>query len=375
MLHSSYSVRESVVVEEIQLALTAARTDQKNFGLWLKNWQVGQTLSALVSGQRPTGELVLRVGGLQITATADIPVQQGARLLLEVRQLQPQAVLRIIGNPASPASAEPGGNVRLLGAAAPGVETVNALARVVSLLQPAEGAVRTLPAESLPLVRQVLRGVSSASQLASPVGVRAAVAASGTFSEAQLMQTASRPPGAAPPPADMKTSLARVLAQVDARLEQVNAIPTRATDAAALLGLRQELETALTAITTNQLASLPADTGSARSWVFSLPFLWQDEPRQLQLRLEREAQQDEEADGQERWRLQLNIELPRLGALAVEARLAQGQLARTLVQASGGLLEKALANRGLTLAGLVSRAPSTLSDVPDAPSSALDVRA
>ncbi|HCD56971.1 MAG TPA: hypothetical protein DEQ90_16220, partial [Halieaceae bacterium] len=92
MLHSSYSVRESVVVEEIQLALTAARTDQKNFGLWLKNWQVGQTLSALVSGQRPTGELVLRVGGLQITATADIPVQQGARLLLEVRQLQPQAV-------------------------------------------------------------------------------------------------------------------------------------------------------------------------------------------------------------------------------------------------------------------------------------------
>ncbi|HBM83217.1 MAG TPA: flagellar hook-length control protein FliK, partial [Halieaceae bacterium] len=149
-------------MEEIQLALTAARTDQKNFGLWLKNWQVGQTLSALVSGQRPTGELVLRVGGLQITATADIPVQQGARLLLEVRQLQPQAVLRIIGNPASPASAEPGGNVRLLGAAAPGVETVNALARVVSLLQPAEGAVRTLPAESLPLVRQVLRGVSSA---------------------------------------------------------------------------------------------------------------------------------------------------------------------------------------------------------------------
>ncbi|HBM83218.1 MAG TPA: hypothetical protein DD459_06055, partial [Halieaceae bacterium] len=141
----------------------------------------------------------------------------------------------------------------------------------------------------------------------------------------------------------MKTSLARVLAQVDARLEQVNAIPTRATDAAALLGLRQELETALTAITTNQLASLPADTGSARNWVFSLPFLWQDEPRQLQLRLEREAQQDEEADGQERWRLQLNIELPRLGALAVEARLAQGQLAveviseqpavRTLVQA------------------------------------------
>lgn len=372
-------------MEDIQLALTAARTDQKNFGLWLKNWQVGQTLSALVSGQRPSGELVLRVGGLQITATADIPVQQGARLLLEVRQLQPQAVLRIIAPPGGAAASEPSGNVRLLGAAAPGLETVNALARVVGQLQPADGAVRALPTESLALVRQLLRAVPRAAQLLQPSGLRAAVAASGTFSEAQLLHSAGKPPGTAPPPVDLKSSLARVLAHVDARLEGVNAIPTRAADAAALLALRQELESALTAITTNQLASLPGDTATARSWLFTLPFLWQEEYRQLQLQLEREAPQPGDPDEQERWRLQLNLDLPRLGQIAVEARLTQGQLAvevisdqpavRRLVQASSGLLESALENRGLTLAGLISRPPTAGSAVPPAPSSSLDLRA
>tara|TARA_R110000772_G_scaffold48088_2_gene109744 strand:+ start:66047 stop:67156 length:1110 start_codon:yes stop_codon:yes gene_type:complete len=369
-------------VEDIQLALTAARTDQKNFGLWLKNWQVGQTLSALVSGQRPSGELVLRVGGLQITATADIPVQQGARLLLEVRQLQPQAVLRIIAPPGAAAAPERSGNVRLLGAAAPGLETVNALARVVGQLQPAEGAVRALPAESLALVRQLLRAVPRAAELLQPAGLRAAVAASGTFSEAQLLHSAGKP---APAPTDLKSSLARVLAHVDARLEGVNAIPTRAADAAALLALRQELESALTAITTNQLASLPGDTATARSWLFTLPFLWQEEYRQLQLQLEREAPQPGDPDEQERWRLQLNLELPRLGQIAVEARLTQGQLAvevisdrpavRRLVQASSGLLESALENRGLSLAGLISRPPTAGSTAPPVTSSSLDLRA
>ncbi|MEQ9462671.1 MAG: flagellar hook-length control protein FliK [Haliea sp.] len=372
-------------MEDIQLALTAARTDQKNFGLWLKNWQVGQTLSALVSGQRPSGELVLRVGGLQITATADIPVQQGARLLLEVRQLQPLAVLRIISPPGGTAAAEHGGNVRLLGAAVSGTETVNALARVVTLLQPAEGALRALPAESLVLVRQLLRSVATPAQLVQPAGLRAAVAASGTFSEAQLLHSAGKPPGTAPPPADMKSSLARVLAQVDARLEQVNAIPTRASDAAALLALRQELETALTAITANQLASLPADTAAVRSWAFTLPFLWQEEYRQLQLQLEREPREPGDEEDQERWRLQLNLDLPRLGHIAVEARLTQGQLAvevvsdqpavRRLVQASSRLLETALENRGLTLAGLVSRAPGAAAGSPPERSTSLDLRA
>ena len=40
-------------MEELQLALTSARVDQRNFGLLTNNWQVGQTLTALVTNQLP----------------------------------------------------------------------------------------------------------------------------------------------------------------------------------------------------------------------------------------------------------------------------------------------------------------------------------
>ena len=86
-------------MEELQLALTAARVEQKNFGLWLKSWQVGQVLQALVTDKFPSGQLVLRVAGQQITATADIPVQKGAVLTLEVNRLTPTPTLKIIDAP------------------------------------------------------------------------------------------------------------------------------------------------------------------------------------------------------------------------------------------------------------------------------------
>ncbi|MEZ5480928.1 MAG: hypothetical protein R3E73_01785 [Porticoccaceae bacterium] len=85
-------------MEELQLALTATRVEQKNFGLWLKSWQVGQVLQALVTDKSPAGNLVLRIGGHQITATADIPVQKGAVLMLEVQGLKPVPTLKVTGS-------------------------------------------------------------------------------------------------------------------------------------------------------------------------------------------------------------------------------------------------------------------------------------
>ena len=42
-------------MEELQLALTAMRVEQKNFGLWLKSWQVGQMLQALIRDEEFDG--------------------------------------------------------------------------------------------------------------------------------------------------------------------------------------------------------------------------------------------------------------------------------------------------------------------------------
>ena len=61
-------------MEELQISLTPARVEQKNFGLWLRTPQVGQVLNAVVADRLPSGEMILRVGAERVTASADIPL-------------------------------------------------------------------------------------------------------------------------------------------------------------------------------------------------------------------------------------------------------------------------------------------------------------
>ena len=82
-------------MEELQISLTPARVEQKNFGLWLRTPQVGQVFNAVVADRLPSGEMVLKVGSERVTASTDIPLQPGARLLLEVKQVQPSITFRL----------------------------------------------------------------------------------------------------------------------------------------------------------------------------------------------------------------------------------------------------------------------------------------
>ncbi len=367
-------------MEEIQLALTTARTDQKNFGLWLKNWQVGQTLNALVTGQRASGELVLRVGGLQITATADVPIQQGARLLLEVVRVQPQPTLRVLGPPAA-AGADAGASLRLLEASGLQLDRPGAPSQLAPLLVAASAA-PGLPAELASVVRQLLRLTAPAAQLASPGGLAAALRSSGTFHEAALAQQA---PGTDGLPADMKSLLSQLLGRIDARLDQVNKTQTRPAEIETWLSLRQETESALSAIIHSQLKSLPGDQSGNRTWSFVLPFQLQNEYRELRLQLQRESRQaGAESDG-ERWTLEIHMQLPGAGALIVEGKLEGGRLSlsflsdreavRQSVLAGAPRLESALASRGLVLAGLGSRPPPSPVAEAASPAAGVDLRA
>ena len=81
-------------MEELQLTLTPARVDQKNFGIQLANWRVGQQLTALVVDTRPNGGLVLSVAGKTFLASSDLPVQPGTRMAMEVKQAGAELVLQ-----------------------------------------------------------------------------------------------------------------------------------------------------------------------------------------------------------------------------------------------------------------------------------------
>ena len=70
-------------MEELQLTLTPSRVDQRNFGVMLSNWRVGQVLNALVVERMPSGDVLLNVGGREFATPLDLPLQAGSRLQLE----------------------------------------------------------------------------------------------------------------------------------------------------------------------------------------------------------------------------------------------------------------------------------------------------
>lgn len=370
MLHFAGPGLEQAPLEDMQLALTAARVDQKNFGIWLKNWQVGQTLNALVTGQRPSGEIVLRVAGQQITATADIPVQQGSNLLLEVKQLRPVPILRIINTQVQAVALREGtpGTLRLL---PPGASELASqpLAQVANTLRTVDlGAL--LPPPGVESVQRLLRQVANPAQLTSSAGVQSAVRSSGTLLESHLMR-ASVDKSFVPPPGDMKAGNLRALAQVNAAIEQISAGKLPAASVEALLDIKRELEGSLASITLNQLNSQPTEQATSRSWIFDIPFQLAGTVRNLRIHIERDAQGQghdgaaaDDADAE--WRVGLDFTLPQLGPLTIAAKLrgvalfmeigAANPASRAALESGVSALASALESRGLELKSLQWRA-------------------
>ncbi|MEM1404403.1 MAG: flagellar hook-length control protein FliK [Pseudomonadota bacterium] len=344
-------------MEELQLALTSARVDQRNFGLWINNWQVGQTLNVLVTSQLPTGELVLRVAGSQITATADIPVQQGANLLLEVKQLQPVPTLRVLNHAGAAAAPNVGGTLQLLPSSGAAIAS-QPLAAVAEAAQ----AVRSnasLPALVAAPLGQLLQQVSSPQQLSQPAGVSTAVNTSGIFLESHLLTASDG--RAAPPPSDMKASFFRALSAIDAALGRVEALGLPAADIEMLLEMRRELEAGLGRITLQQLNSQPTE-GAARQWQLEIPVQLGDSFHSIRVSIEHEGGQRGDAadsDEEEQWSVSLRLAPPALGEVELLLRLKEDSLelrtaaarpeVRALIDVSLPELVTRLASRGITL--------------------------
>lgn len=346
-------------MEELQLALTTARVDQRNFGLWINNWQVGQTLNALVTNQLPTGDLVLRVGGQQITATADIPIQQGARLQLEVTQLQPIPTLRVLNPVASPAAANVGGTLQLLPGNASGIASPP-LATVVQTLQANQVAV-ALPPVVADSLGQLLKQVSRPGQLTQPAALATAVRDSGIFLETELQASLS---GRSPSlEGDFKAGLFRSLAKVDAALARIAALAMPASDAEALMDLKRELEAGLGRVTLHQLNSQPGGEAQAsRHWQLEIPVQVAGSVHSVQIEIDRDETRgaDQEGDAEEdRWRVKLQLEPRGLGALEISMQLQGEALTlniaasraeiRQLIDASIPTLVATLESRGIGL--------------------------
>lgn len=188
--------------------------------------------------------------------------------------------------------------------------------------------------------------------------LKAAVARSGLFLEAQLAQTPASPPN------DMKAALLvlqQALATAGAtgggRAAKAStppptrgaAISAQAAQAAALRGdepaphelavLRDETDQALARLTLHQLDSLPDPARGAR-WTFELPLLTPQGATVAQFEVERYP--PEEMAGREHpepaWRARFALDAPPLGPVHVHLRLRDGRRGAVLwVQEAGAL--------------------------------------
>jgi hypothetical protein len=303
-------------MEDLQIALTTARVDQKNFGLWLKSWQVGQVLQALVTDKAPSGELILRIGGHQITATADIPVQKGAVLMLEVSNLQPIPSLKII-NPtvvgANPAINDPLANQLQVLVARQGA----VVSPFASLLNPAMNAhllaLLGIRGETLQRLQQLLSRIGTG---ADPELLRKAVQQSGLFLESQMLGVAAR--GAPLPEGDIKAMLLRLRDLANRALKQLHGSGKNKSDRAELLQFTSELEGALATITLNQMTACRVDENGSRVWIFDIPFMMGDSVHKFSLTISREGGSNVASDEGQDWKVVLSLNLPKLGGIDAE---------------------------------------------------------
>lgn len=355
-------------MEELQLALTAARVEQKNFGLWLKSWQVGQVLQALVTDKLPSSQIVLRIGGHQITATADIPVQKGAVLSLEVKSLDPVPTLKIINAPVL-ASGQPAplrGELQLL---LP--QLLPNQGRVtdpfLTLLNPLQGAnILSLLGMKRVDVDRLLKQLSRKEQLVDPALLKAAIEKSGLFLESQLQQLVVS--GGSLPAGDMKAELLRLLSRVQRRLREMRATGDPDMDLGPLLALEQDLEGAIAKITLRQLEACQADESGKVVWSFDIPLKYKDEVVCLSLSVYRDGGSSQQPEKQQDWRATLSLTVPNLGPIEADVFLrgqkvsvvifAEQDQSAKLIQGQIEQLKTGLESRGLEVSVLLGRTGS-----------------
>lgn len=324
-------------MEELQLSLTVARTDQRNFGVWLRSWQVGHILQALVVDKGPSGDLILRVAGQQITATADFPVQKGAQLLLQIASLSPTPVLKLLKMDNAPRSVANDTYNEQVQALLPRQASVDTpLAQLAKILASDKNLTFSASQRQtlLPLLEAI---VTPLSQLGNPQSLREAFRRSGLWpQEDPLTQTV-----------DLKTLLSRLLAQLTtyatSRPDGKSAEQDRGAEETDISQLRQSVEGALARITLHQLGAVKAAEQGLRQWLIEIPLLADGQYSLLQVSVSREKQQ-RKGSGVEPatpgWQVELRLESSPWGSLQVDVFVRGETVSATFYTATRQTVER-----------------------------------
>jgi len=374
-------------MEELQLTLTPSRVDQRNFGVMLSNWRIGQVLNALVVDRMPSGNVLLNVGGREFVTPLDLPVQAGSRLQLEVQQVQPQVTLKVLTSARdttpsqltqpAPQSSQQG---LLSSATALSVDAkpapLSSLIVALSTLS-AQPALRPLMSQ-VPALAGFISAITSHSLQANALSassLAAVIGRSGLFNEANL--ATGRSSGSS------KTHLAQLQ-------KLIGDIPTASLNAEArssLSSIADLTNAALANLTQQQLISIPQDSGGQR-WCFGIPLAYEGTFVDLNMIVERDQESTDSNDAEAVWRVDLSLSLPEIGPLRVLVTMkgrgvsvvfhSDSSQVRGLVDASFGQLKERMVMSDFRVNSITTKAmtePSITPTDPPRSSSGFEVRA
>lgn len=362
-------------MEELQLTLTPSRVDQRNFGVMLSNWRVGQVLNALVVDRMPSGNVLLNVGGREFVTPLDLPVQAGTRLHLEVQQVQPQVTLKVLtnareGTPSqlTPPTTQVSQQSLLSSSTAFSVDAKPSplSSLLVALATPsAQPALRALISQA-PALASLISALSSQSLQATALSggaLAAAVGRSGLFNEANLaVDRSSR----------ASSSSKTQLAQLQKLIGELPTTNLNTEVRASLSTLSDLTNAALANLTHQQLISMPQDTGSQR-WCFGIPLAYEGSLVDLNMVIERDEKNGESSNAEALWRVDLSLTLPEIGPLRVLVTMRGREVSvvfnsdssqvRGLVDASFGQLKERMILNDFRVTSITAQA---MTEVPTA---------
>ena len=363
-------------MEELQLTLTPSRVDQRNFGVMLSNWRVGQVLNALVVDRMPSGNVLLNVGGREFVTPLDLPVQAGSRLQLEVQQVQPQVTMKVLTNarestpsqltqPTRQSSQQ--GLLSSATAFSADAKPSPLSSLLVALSTPsAQPALRALVSQA-PALASLISALSSQSLQATALSggaLAAAIGRSGLFNEANLaMDRGSR----------TSSSSKTQLAQLQKLIGELPATNLNTEARASLSTLSDLTNAALANLTQQQLISIPQDTGSQR-WCFGIPLAYEGSFVDLNMVIERDEKSGDSNPSEAMWRVDLSLSLPEIGPLRVLVTMRGREVSvvfnsdssqvRGLIDASFGQLKERMILNDFRVTSITAQA---ITEVPTAP--------
>lgn len=377
-------------MEELQLTLTPSRVDQRNFGVMLSNWRVGQVLNALVVDRMPSGNVLLNVGGREFVTPLDLPVQAGSRLQLEVQQVQPQVTLKVLSQvrdtpPSQLTQATTQSSQQSLVSNTTAF-SVDAKPRPLSSLMVALSSLSAQPAlrpliSQTPALANLISALSTHSLQANAMSassLAAVVGRLGLFNETNLATgRTNRASGSS------KTHLA----QLQKLIRELPSANLNAEARAALSTVSDLTNAALANLTQQQLISMPQDTGSQR-WCFGIPIAYEGSFVDLNMVVERDEKSADLNSAEAIWRVDLSLSLPEIGPLRVLIAMKGRELSvvfhsdssqvRSLADLSFGQLKERMILSDFRVKSITSQAMTEKSTAPIDPaasSSGFEVRA